>query len=349
LGATAPAVARELVQRWADAINRGDREAYLSCYSPALRSGSEVSTPPERIEIAIVRTTGLIQGGAGETEVTLIERRRSGGGWVVGERRLVIDTTSPPPRIVRQGRLRQVWSMSRDSLDGVPRAVRLEVMQRAARRYRRLAGRVDAAQRAAERRARLEEAMSKVALIGIIGSKGSGGEVADVLRSGDVGGDLDGVMSQVKGVGVARSDSLRPVGGSGAGRVVNIGQLRTKREQPTRVHARFRRGRLQRRGGAGELETDAVRRVVGRRVRELVGCYERELESNPGLKGRIDVRFTIDQAGRVKSVSLTQNTTNKAVGDCVTRRIRRYRFPSPEGGDATFEYPLFFEPAKQGR
>jgi len=134
-----------------------------------------VSTPPERIEIAIVRTTGLIQGGAGETEVTLIERRRSGGGWVVGERRLVIDTTSPPPRIVRQGRLRQVWSMSRDSLDGVPRAVRLEVMQRAARRYRRLAGRVDAAQRAAERRARLEEAMSKVALIGIIGSKGSGG------------------------------------------------------------------------------------------------------------------------------------------------------------------------------
>ena len=45
------------------------------------------------------------------------------------------------------------------------------------------------------------------------------GSVADVLRGGSVGGDLDDIMSQVKGVGVARGEGggvLRKVsGGSG--------------------------------------------------------------------------------------------------------------------------------------
>ena len=80
-----------------------------------------------------------------------------------------------------------------------------------------------AAFRAAEGRRRGAGGRSGGGVAEIIGSRGggSGGVVADVRRGGDGGGDMDDVMSQVKGVGVARGGEggvLRKVsGGSGDG------------------------------------------------------------------------------------------------------------------------------------
>lgn len=223
----------------------------------------------------------------------------------------------------------------------------------------------EAARRAAERRARVTEAMSRVAMAKIIGSMGgseSGGVVADVLRGGDVGGDMDDVMSQVKGVGVARggdSGVLRKVSGGsgdGAGSAADISQLRAKGGNKAvatekmgterQVRGKMKRGRAAATGGSGTLSGDAVRATVGRALGGIKACYERALRRNPTLGGRVTIRFTVGGGGRVVSASAANNTISPDVGNCIVGRIRSLRFPPPEGGNVTFSYPFFFQPAQ---
>ena len=222
-----------------------------------------------------------------------------------------------------------------------------------------------AARAAAERRARVTEAMSQVAMAKIIGSLGGddGGVVSDVLRGGDVGGDMDEVMSQAKGVGVAKSGQggvLRKVSGGsgdGAGGVADISKLKTsgggnksvesgKVGGERQVRAKMKRGNAAVTGGTGTLSGSEVRRVVSRAIGGIKACYERELRRNPTLGGRVTVRFTIGGGGRVVSASASNNTITPSVGSCIVARIRSLRFPPPEGGNVTFSYPFFFQPSQ---
>jgi hypothetical protein len=221
------------------------------------------------------------------------------------------------------------------------------------------------AREAAERRARLTEAMSRVAMAKIIGSVGGtdgNGDVADVLRGGDVGGDMDDVMSQVRGVGVARGGEggvLRNVSGGsgdGAGGVADISQLRAEGGNKAvssddmgterQVRGKVGQGSAKATGGTGTLSADAVRRTVGGALGGIKGCYERALRRNPTLGGRVTVQFTVGGGGRVVSASASNNTLTPDVGECIVARIRGLRFPPPEGGNVTFSYPFFFQPAQ---
>lgn len=228
------------------------------------------------------------------------------------------------------------------------------------------AARAAAAARAAEeRRARVTEAMSRVAMAKIIGAIGgeSSGAVADVLRGGDVGGDMDEVMSQVKGVGVARGGEggvLRKVSGGsgdGAGGVADISQLRaagggnkTVESEgmggERQIKGKVGRGKATATGGSGTLSADAVRATVGRALGGIKACYERALRRNPTLGGRVSVVFTVGGGGRVVSASANNNTVAPEVGSCIVGRIRSLRFPPPQGGNVTFSYPFFFQPAQ---
>jgi hypothetical protein len=227
------------------------------------------------------------------------------------------------------------------------------------------AARAEAAARAAaERRARLTEAMSRVAMAKIIGSVGSGGSgaVADVLRGGDVGGDLDDVMSQVRGVGVARGGEggvLRKVAGGsgdGAGGAADISQLRAAGGDKAvesddmgderQVRGKMKRGTAAAIGGTGTLSADAIRQTIGRAIGGIKGCYERALRRNPTLGGRVTIEFTVGGGGRVMDARATDNTIAPEVGDCIVARIRSLRFPPPENGNVKISNPFFFQPAQ---
>lgn len=227
------------------------------------------------------------------------------------------------------------------------------------------AARAEAAARAAaERRARLTEAMSRVAMAKIIGSIGgdSSGAVADVLRGGDVGSDISDVMSQVKGVGVARggdSGVLRKVSGGsgdGSGSAVDIGQLRTGGGDKTvesegmgserQVSGKVGQGKAVASGGTGVLNPDEVRATVGRALGGIKACYERALRRNPTLEGRVTIAFTVGGGGRVTSASASNDTIGSEVSSCIVSRFQALRFPAPQGGNVTFSYPFFFQPAQ---
>ncbi len=82
----------------------------------------------------------------------------------------------------------------------------------------------------------------------------------------------------------------------------------------------------------GALSVDAIRRLARRHQGHLRRCYERGLQLNPELWGRLLVRFMIAPTGRVQTVEIRENTVGNAVASCFVARIRRWRFPPPEGG-----------------
>jgi hypothetical protein len=93
----------------------------------------------------------------------------------------------------------------------------------------------------------------------------------------------------------------------------------------------------------GQMDRSLVAAVVKRHRNQVRYCYERELVKEPTLEGRMVVKFVIGADGAVASASLTENTVNEAVGECVVGRFRRMRFPEPRGGGIVIvTYPFVF-------
>jgi len=94
----------------------------------------------------------------------------------------------------------------------------------------------------------------------------------------------------------------------------------------------------------GALDMDIVRRVIAEHRREIVACYETELQKVPDLQGRIDVEFVIGPDGAVGGTKLKASTMkNDAVHACVQRRVKQWRFPEPKGGGTVrVSYPWIF-------
>jgi uncharacterized membrane protein len=214
----------------------------------------------------------------------------------------------------------------------------------------------------AERRAALAEQIAQRGINKIIGSLGGDGSgvISDVLRGGDVGVDQDELLSQISGVGVASGDNagaLRgPAGGKGSGEAADISQLRmeggdavVRTEGPgqeKQIRGEVKRKEPSAIDGTGVLSPQEVAKVVNRRLGAIKGCYERALRRNPNLEGKVTIQFTVAGGGKVTSARATLNELTPEVGECIVSAFMRFRFPEPEGGSTTFEYPFLFTPAQ---
>lgn len=96
----------------------------------------------------------------------------------------------------------------------------------------------------------------------------------------------------------------------------------------------------------GALEMDEVRRAVRAHQAEYRYCYERVLQSRPGLSGKVVVRFTIGARGNVVAARLLEDTVPAPeVGACLKERLARWQFPEPRGGGTVdVSYPFLFRP-----
>ncbi|MEZ4406078.1 MAG: AgmX/PglI C-terminal domain-containing protein [Polyangiales bacterium] len=97
-------------------------------------------------------------------------------------------------------------------------------------------------------------------------------------------------------------------------------------------------------GGEGNLDPNAVARLIRGQLGGIRSCYERALRNNPTLSGRVEVRFTIGTSGRITSASSSGMSEAPEVGSCVVSRIRGLVFPAPEGGSVDFSFPFTFNP-----
>ncbi|OGQ81490.1 MAG: hypothetical protein A2289_07280 [Deltaproteobacteria bacterium RIFOXYA12_FULL_58_15] len=205
---------------------------------------------------------------------------------------------------------------------------------------------------AAARKAKIQQTIAGKGMLAILGTTGIGaasGAVADVFGDGGVGGDLDAAFDGITGVGLA-TGSTRTTRGSGSGDKASIGGLQTSGGGQVGLGGK-RETRLGSVATAtpevdGALDQEAIAKVVRARKRMVQDCYERELKRDPTLTGRIEIEFTIGPSGAIEDASVSSNKMGSdAVGDCIVSRLRHWRFPKPDGGSVTVNFPFIFTPA----
>jgi TonB family protein len=100
----------------------------------------------------------------------------------------------------------------------------------------------------------------------------------------------------------------------------------------------------------GALDREVVARVIQSHQSEIKFCYESELQKDPSLAGKVSVAWTIDPTGAVVDAAVSESSMgNAAVEACLVARVRRWRFPEPQGGGVVaITYPWIFKAAGDG-
>jgi hypothetical protein len=95
----------------------------------------------------------------------------------------------------------------------------------------------------------------------------------------------------------------------------------------------------------GGLSPDVIESIIRRRQHRIRLCYERQLNFNPKLAGKIALHFVIGKTGGVAKTDVTEDTMkNETVKGCVLSEVKTWIFPAPEGGTLVdVDYPFVFE------
>ena len=159
--------------------------------------------------------------------------------------------------------------------------------------------------------------------------KGAGGvrvarEAGDLIQRGGGGGGGE----EVKAVGI---DELKETGG----REVRSGSKVTKEVTSNLA--------LENPEVSGYLDSDKIAQVMKQKQTLIKACYEIGLRRSAGINGKVVVKFTIDESGKVTEASIEESTLGDPIVEkCILRMIERLTFPPPEKGKVTVTYPLIF-------
>jgi TonB family protein len=205
---------------------------------------------------------------------------------------------------------------------------------------------------AAQRKAALQQKVASKGLLKILGSAGSSGALQDVLGSGTGSGDVSAALAGARGVSIATADSVGARAGGGAGRTAGIGDVGTSGGGKVALAGKGD-ARVTGQVSAAAPEVDsadvdraALSRYIRDRLGAIRGCYERELKRNPGLKGKVVVRFNITPAGRAGDVRIEENTLGSGeVASCIQSLMRSWVFPFKPPDEVPVQYPFLFTSA----
>ncbi len=194
---------------------------------------------------------------------------------------------------------------------------------------------------------------------------GGGGGLSTIFGQGGLGGDIKGAVGNMFGTKVGDSGGFgglglkgTGVGGGGTGNTIGIGEIGTKGRGGGLGNYGLGVGNLGGKKGVdvgisdsdsvvqGSLDKELIRQVIRRNIGQIKYCYEKELQVKPKLAGKIAVRFVIAPNGDVASAKVAEGSTltDASVGECVTVRVRSWKFPSPKGGGSVIvTYPFVFK------
>lgn len=173
-------------------------------------------------------------------------------------------------------------------------------------------------------------------------AEGGEGEGGNVIAKTFGGGDGDGEGGPSKGL------QLKGDGGGGTVEKVHEGrrkgfgerdQLKTKvskDKDEKKISISLSAGGLD---GTGEGKT-GVARVIARKNSAVRRCYESALRENPGLTGKVKVRFTVGTAGTITNVSVLGASGGFA--DCIRNKFNSIRglplLPSPQSFSQSYVF-----------
>jgi outer membrane biosynthesis protein TonB len=95
---------------------------------------------------------------------------------------------------------------------------------------------------------------------------------------------------------------------------------------------------------SGGLTPEQVRAVVERHRSALQWCFEKELQKNPKLSGKVVVFWQIEPSGSVSTSRIKSSTVGDGdVDDCLQRQVVKWTFPAASNGQITkVFYPFVF-------
>ena len=94
----------------------------------------------------------------------------------------------------------------------------------------------------------------------------------------------------------------------------------------------------------GSLDREAIRRVIQKNKRIIKNCYDRELNRDKDLYGKLVLRWNIVEKGRVtKAKVVSSSLGSQAVAKCIIARLKTWRFPEPpQNTEGEVTYPFVF-------
>jgi TonB family protein len=82
----------------------------------------------------------------------------------------------------------------------------------------------------------------------------------------------------------------------------------------------------------GGLDQDQILAVINKHLGQITYCYEKGLQAQPSIGGRVAVDFTIGPAGRITTAKVAQSSLgSKLVENCMLDKMRTWQFPKPVG------------------
>lgn len=182
----------------------------------------------------------------------------------------------------------------------------------------------------------------------------SGGALAEASQVGALDGPAIGDAAGTLGLGVrgsgpggggvgTESVGVGPVGtkglgraAAGAGKIGGGGQSELGLDEPADVD--------------GGLDREVIRRVVLAHRAQIRFCYEKALQTQPQLAGKVAVEFVIGADGKVTTARAAEDSVGAEVGACVVSKVRGWSFPKPKGGGVVVvTYPFLFKQAGGGK
>lgn len=97
----------------------------------------------------------------------------------------------------------------------------------------------------------------------------------------------------------------------------------------------------------GGLSKDQIAAVIQRNIGQIIYCYEKGLQVEPDLNGRVAVNFIIGGRGSVSSARINHTSLNdRPVEGCILNKLRAWKFPKPSGNvNVKVTYPFLLKRA----
>lgn len=209
-----------------------------------------------------------------------------------------------------------------------------------------------------------QQVIQKVSRIGALGALSSsklGGPLKEIFSTdtqgfGDkLGAAMDGTGDEFQMGHGTGGWSTRGTGtgggGTGWGRVYGTGRIDTGGGRNIRARIRKKKAKKVKykvTTAPPEVEGFCAKEAINRVVRAHQGgirfCFERELQRDPKLSGKVTVTWKINLAGRVNFARIEKSSLGSPrVEGCMLKNIRRWIFPKPQGGICVINYPFVFK------
>lgn len=95
---------------------------------------------------------------------------------------------------------------------------------------------------------------------------------------------------------------------------------------------------------------DAINKTIQDNKKLVMGCYEKGLQYNPKLAGKVSVAFLISAEGTVEKCTVKESTLgDSAVEYCIRDAVAGLKFPKPAAPVTTevVAYPFYLKPEQK--